>query len=234
MANVEFDIFICHASEDKAGFVLPLFVELQQRALKCWIDYREIRLGDDFRRRMDEGLARSRFGVVILSPRFFKYWPQAELSALFNQEATFDQKRILPVRCDLDRAAVTQRLPLLAGRADVSWDLGVAVVADRIRDAVRNDPTPIPGRRSRVYNLPIRRAQRLFGREPDMETLMDRLQPGKAVRIAASIEGLAGVGKTELALHLTDGLAEAGRFPGGIFWFDAENQERSRRGPPPL
>ncbi|HKR14183.1 MAG TPA: tetratricopeptide repeat protein, partial [Pyrinomonadaceae bacterium] len=223
MANISFDIFICHASEDKARFVFPLYNELEQRRLTCWIDYREIQLGDDFRRRMDEGLARSRFGIVILSPHFFKYWPQAELSALFNQEATFDQKRILPVRCDIDRATVTQRLPLLAGRADASWDLGVAVIADRIRDAILNDPNPIPGKRSQVYNLPIRRAQKLFGRNADIENLLYRLEPGKAIRVAASIEGLAGVGKTELALHLIDHLADAGRFPGGIFWFDAEN-----------
>lgn len=225
MANAKFDLFICHASEDKARFVLPLLGELQQRQLKCWIDYREIQLGDDFRRRMDEGLAQSRYGVVILSPCFFKYWPQAELSALFNQEATFGEKRILPVRCDVDRATVAQRLPLLAGRADVSWDLGQAMVADRIRDAVRSGPIPIPGKRSQVYNPPIRRVVKLFGRDPDIDNLMDRLKPGRAVRIATSIEGLSGVGKTELALHLIDRLAEAGRFPGGIFWFDAENPD---------
>jgi hypothetical protein len=150
MTNAEFDVFICHASEDKERFVLPLFVELQQRGLNCWIDYREIRLGDDFRRRMDEGLSRSRFGVVIISPNFFKYWPQAELSALFNQEATFGEKRILPVRCDIDRATLTHRLPLLSARADVSWEAGLAAVADRIRDAVRTDSIPLPGRRSQI------------------------------------------------------------------------------------
>ena len=225
MTNDEFDVFICHAGEDKERFVLPLVVELRQRQLKCWIDYREIRLGDDFRRRMDEGLARSRFGVVIISPNFFKYWPQAELSALFNLEATFGEKRILPVRCDIDRATLTHRLPLLSGRADVSWEAGITAVADRIRDAVRTDPAPFPNRRSPVFNLPIRRAQKLVGRDSDIENLMDRLRPGKAVRLAASIEALAGVGKTELALHLVDRLAEAGHFPGGIFWFDAENHD---------
>src|SRR5262245_27460726 len=46
---------------------------------------------------------------------------------------------------------------------------------------------------------------------------------GPSVRVAASVEGLAGVGKTELALHLGDRLSETDRFPGGIFWLDAEN-----------
>ncbi len=219
----EFDVFISHASEDKSRFVDALVIALRERGVTCWYDAQEIQLGDDFRRRMDEGLSRARFGVVVLSPNFFKYWPEAELSALFNQEAAFDQSRILPVRLDLDRATLTRRSPLLAARAAVSWDLGVATVADRIRDVVRSsEPSPRSGR-SRAYNLPVRRARTLFGRESDMDRLIGALIAGQSVRVAASVEGLAGVGKTELALHLVDRLSQTDRFAGGIFWLDAEN-----------
>ena len=48
------------------------------------------------------------------------------------------------------------------------------------------------------------------------------LREAGGVRVAASVEGLAGIGKTELALHLVHHLAERGQFPGGIYWFDAE------------
>ena len=219
-----FDVFICHASEDKQRFADDLDVALRERGLTCWYDSREIRVGDDFRRKMDEGLGGARFGVVIVSSHFFKYWPEAELSALFNQEATFDQTRIFPIVLDLDRTTLTTRLPLLAGRADISWGEGVDVIADRIRDAVRaGDVSTSAAVRSRLYNLPVRRVQTLFGREVDIERLLERLGPGKSVSVAASVEGLAGVGKTELALHLVDRLSRTARFPGGIFWFDAEN-----------
>ena len=221
--NQEFDVFISHASEDKARFVEALDIALRQRGVTCWYDSRGIHLGDDFRRRMDEGLSQARFGVVVLSPNFFKYWPEAELSALFNQEATFNQSRIIPVRLDLDRATLTRRLPLLAPRAEVSWDLGVATVADRIRDVVRSSAPSMPLGHSRAYNLPVRRARTLYGRETDIERLLAALVAGQSVRVAASVEGLAGVGKTELALHLVDQLSQTGRFPGGIFWVDAEN-----------
>ena len=219
----EFDVFVSHASEDKARFVEPLIAALRERGIRVWYDSHEIRVGDDFRRKMDEGLSQSRFGVVILSPRFFKYWPEAELSALFNQEATFDVTRILPVRCDLDRATLTRLSPLLGGRADISWEMGVATIADRIRDRVRD--TRAHSARSPVYNLPSRRARELFGRETDLERLDALLVPGHSVQVAASIEGLAGVGKTELALHMVDRLAATNRFPGGIFWFDAEQPD---------
>jgi hypothetical protein len=229
-----YDVFISHAREDKERFVDALDVALRERGVTCWYDSREIRLGDDFRVKMDEGLAHARYGVVILSPNFFKYWPQAELSALFNQEAVFERSRILPVRLDLDRATMTTRLPLLAARVGIGWEQGVVAVAERIRDVVRAG-TAAPGSaeagsasmtavaRSRPYNLPARRVQTLFGREADIDQVLDSLRPGRSVRVAASIEGLAGLGKTELALHLVDRLSQTDRFAGGIFWFDAEN-----------
>ena len=223
--SYDYDLFISHASEDKARFVEPLLAALRERGIRPWYDSHEIQFGDDFRRKMDEGLSRSRFGVVVLSPRFFKYWPEAELSALFNQEAAFDQTRILPIRCDLDRATLTRRSPLLAARADVGWEMGLATIADRIRDRIRGASADTHSARSPVYNLPSRRTRQLFGRDSDLERLDALLIPGRSVQVAASIEGLAGVGKTELALHMVDRLADAGRFPGGIFWLDAENPD---------
>jgi tetratricopeptide (TPR) repeat protein len=219
------DVFVSHASEDKARFVDSLVAALRDRGLQVWYDKEQIRVGDDFRRKMDEGLSKARFGVVVLSPNFFKYWPEAELSALFNQERVFDETRILPIRLDLDRATLTARSPLLAGRADLGWELGVSVLAERIHDRVRDVPAIPRSARSPVYNAPARRAQKLFGRDVDLERLDQLLVPGRNVRVAASIEGLAGVGKTELALHIVDRLSETGRFTGGIFWLDAENPD---------
>jgi tetratricopeptide (TPR) repeat protein len=220
-----YDVFISHASEDKARFVDAFVDALRERGLQVWYDSNEIRVGDDFRRRMDEGLSQSRFGVVVLSPNFFKFWPQAELSALFNQAATFDQTRILPIRLDLDHATLTARSPLLATRAALGWELGVRALAERIHDRVRDMPANARAARSPAYNTPARRARQLFGREVDLERLEQLLVPGRNVRVAASIEGLAGVGKTELALHIVDRLSETDRFPGGIFWLDAENPD---------
>ena len=221
----DYDVFVSHASEDKARFVDSFVAALEARGLRVWYDSNEIRLGDDFRRRMDDGLSRSRFGVVVLSPNFFKYWPEAELSALFNQEATFGRVCILPVRLDLDHATMTTRSPLLAARAALGWELGAGELARCIQDRVRDVPAGSRTVRSPLYNLPVRRARQLFGREHDLDRLDALLAPGSKVRVAASIEGLAGVGKTELALHVVDRLSESGRFSGGIFWLDAENPD---------
>ena len=81
---------------------------LQDRDLRVWYDAFEIRLGDDFRLKMEEGLTGSRFGVVVLSPSFFKHWPQKELSVLHTLEAAHGEKRILPLAHAIDWQELVQ------------------------------------------------------------------------------------------------------------------------------
>jgi len=74
---MEWDVFICHASEDKDSFVRPLAMGLQEAQLKVWYDEFTLNAGDSLRRSIDKGLAGSRWGLVVLSPYFFaKEWPQ--------------------------------------------------------------------------------------------------------------------------------------------------------------
>ncbi len=90
------DVFIAHATEDKDSVARPLASILRGAKLKIWYDEFTLSLGDSLRRSIDNGLARSRYGVVILSPDFFaKTWPQRELDGLVAREAK--QKIVLPV-----------------------------------------------------------------------------------------------------------------------------------------
>ncbi len=66
------DVFVGHASDDKTAFVRDLVAALKANPLNVWCDEHEIGLGDDVRKKMDEGLRTSRFGVVIVSPNFSK------------------------------------------------------------------------------------------------------------------------------------------------------------------
>jgi TIR domain len=71
------DVFISHASEDKDEFVRPLAAALQASGLLPWYDESALTVGDSLRGKIDEGLAKSRYGIVILSHPFFaKRWPQ--------------------------------------------------------------------------------------------------------------------------------------------------------------
>ncbi|MEM7249584.1 MAG: tetratricopeptide repeat protein, partial [Acidobacteriota bacterium] len=67
-------------------------------------------------------------------------------------------------------------------------------------------------------------SQHFVGREEDLATLRDLLTQGDTA-VSASIAGLAGIGKTELAIHLAHQLHRDEAFPGGIFWLTAEDPD---------
>lgn len=111
------DIFISHASEDKAEVALPLAEKLTAKGITVWIDKQELTVGDSLWRKINEGLAASTFGVVILSSNFFsKQWPQEELEGLAAKEHSTGEKVILPIWHHISKDEVTSASPILAQR----------------------------------------------------------------------------------------------------------------------
>ena len=106
------DLFISHASEDK-DFVGPLAVALSTQGLEIWYDEYVLEIGDRVRDKIDEGLVRSRFGLVVFSPKFFeKHWPQYELDGLIARQMA-GEPVILPIWHRLTMAEIAQRSPSL-------------------------------------------------------------------------------------------------------------------------
>ena len=141
MADSTYDVFICHASEDKADVGNPLADALKAAGLTVWYDALVLRLGDSLRQKIDAGLTSSRFGVVILSQNFFqKNWPQAELDALFNMQMA-GTGRILPVWHELKAADVLRLAPLMAGMVAARTADGLDHVVEKILLVV--DPTSV-------------------------------------------------------------------------------------------
>lgn len=119
-AEGDWDVFICHASEDKDAFVRPFAQALREARLRVWYDEFTLSLGDSLLRSIDRGLARSRYGIVVLSPSFFvKDWPQRELDGLVSREVN-GRKVIIPLWHDIDAAGVVNYSPTLAGRLAAS------------------------------------------------------------------------------------------------------------------
>jgi TIR domain len=132
----EWDVFISHASEDKDAIATPLAEALRAKGLRIWYDDFSLKLGDSIRQSIDRGLARSRFGVVILSGRFFeKHWPQQELNGLATREVN-GAKVILPVWHGVGFVEVRNYSPMLADRSAVQTKNGLAHVVEKIMDVV--------------------------------------------------------------------------------------------------
>lgn len=136
----DWDVFISHATEDKDDIVRPLAVALQAVGLSVWYDEFELRIGDSLRRKIDAGLTRSRFGVVILSPAFFeKNWPQYELDGLVTREMEGTQV-ILPLWHKITKAQLMAHSPSLADKvARTTANSTIEEIAQEIRQVV-NDP----------------------------------------------------------------------------------------------
>lgn len=143
------DVFVSHASEDKDRFVRPLAEALRVGSINVWYDEWELEVGDRLVERINDGLARSRFGVVVPSPAFFaKNWPRAELQALATLEMKDGRDRLLPVWLDLGSDEIGDFAPLLLGRLALQASEGVDEVAGglirKITGASGSGPAPEP------------------------------------------------------------------------------------------
>jgi hypothetical protein len=133
----EWDVFVSHASEDKEAIATPLAEALRANDLQVWYDDFSLRLGDSLRESLDRGLARSRYGVVILSGYFFsKHWPTQELNGLATREVD-GQKVILPVWHGVGFTEVRGYSVTLADRIAVQTKDGLAHVVEEIMKVVR-------------------------------------------------------------------------------------------------
>ena len=137
-----YDVFVSHATEDKEEVARPIANALTEAGLRVWYDEFELRIGDSLRRKIDHGLARSRFGIVVLSPSFFaKKWPQYELDGLVTMEMTGEQT-ILPLWHRLTKNDVIRESPSLADKiARSTSDFTIEQIADEIADVIRAGQT---------------------------------------------------------------------------------------------
>lgn len=132
----KWDVFICHASEDKTAVVEPLAQELHRRGLCVWYDRWVLSIGDSLRRKIDDGLLKSRYGIVILSPYFFqKQWPQWELDGLVQREVK-GQKVILPVWHKITREDVASFSLTLADKMAGSTSQGITQLVEELIQAM--------------------------------------------------------------------------------------------------
>ena len=134
------DVFLSHASEDKAQYVVPLAEELTRRGISYWLDEAEIKWGDRITNKVDEGLALSRYVVVVLSDSFIgKGWPEAELGSALNRENSDGQTTVLPL-ITTDPESVFRGHPLLRDKVYLHWDRGISYIGDRLGDLLRYTP----------------------------------------------------------------------------------------------
>jgi Domain of unknown function (DUF1883)./TIR domain. len=135
----EYDVFISHASEDKDEVARPLAEELRNLGLKVWYDEFELKIGDSLRRKIDIGLAKSKFGIVILSTSFIKKgWSNYELDGIVTK-AVSGQQVILPIWHNITKQQVIDYSPSLADKLARNTAINtIEEIAKEIKEVVQS------------------------------------------------------------------------------------------------
>jgi len=135
---MDYDVFICHASEDKDSFVRPLAESLVRIGLRVWYDEFELRPGSSLRESIDRGLASSRACVVVLSPRFLgRAWPEWELNGIVQRHLHSNLSVLIPIWLDISADAVRRASPSLADLVAIRATPDVQALARQISGLVR-------------------------------------------------------------------------------------------------
>ena len=127
-----YDIFICHASEDKESVALPLYQSLKKRNINAFIDCFAINWGDSLVAKINTALQKSKYVIAIISEDSVKKsWPMKELNAVLSAEIGADNTKLLPLMVG-DGDALVSQLPLLADKLFVGYKDNIEEISDKI------------------------------------------------------------------------------------------------------
>lgn len=130
------DVFLCHAWDDRSGAAKELNDLLESRGVKVWFSEKDVPLGTPLLREIDKGLARSRIGIVLVTPAFLRRVQgegiaEKELSALLARE------QLVPIVHGTTYEALRDVSPLLGSRSGLSTaESSIADVAAKLAELV--------------------------------------------------------------------------------------------------
>ncbi len=135
----QYDVFVSHASEDKDDVVRPLAYALKEKNLSVWYDEFELKIGDSLRRKIDKGLANSRFGIVVISRDFInKGWANYELDGIITKSISGEQI-LLPIWHNISKGEVINYSPSLADKLARNTAINtIEEIADEIAQLISN------------------------------------------------------------------------------------------------
>jgi hypothetical protein len=130
------DIFLCHAWDDRQGAAKDLYDLLKTKGVNVWFSEEDIRLGVPFLREIDRGLAKSRVGIVLVTPNFLKRI-RGESIADKELSVLLQQGQLVPIMHGTTFDALREVSPMLASRNGLSTaEDSMADVASKLADLV--------------------------------------------------------------------------------------------------
>jgi len=130
------DVFLCHAWDDRKGAAKQLHDLLESLGVSVWFSEKDVALGSPLLREIDKGLARSRVGIVLVTPALLLRLQKEgiadkELSALLARDL------LVPIVHETTYEALREVSPLLGSRSGLSTAEGsMADVAAKLAELV--------------------------------------------------------------------------------------------------
>ena len=244
----DFDLFVSYAhADDHDGWVTALVEVIRQqhapillRPLRVFFDCESIQTMDDWRRRILVGLKAAKVMVAIVSPTYFNsHWCRLEWQVYLEHEQSLltPTDGLAPIYihpppvltkeqitddlaawvadlerrqyCDLSHLRKNGVAALAGPDARKTIEKLIQRIAERVEsvDRALASPTNVPPQNPKFA-----------GRKEELGQLRRMLARGHIGAIVA-VQGVGGVGKTELALHYAH--ASADDYPGGRFLIHA-------------
>lgn len=130
------DVFLCHAWDDRKYAAKELNDLLEAKGVSVWFSEKDIPLGTSFLREIDKGLAKSKMGLVLVTPHFLKRVSnegvaEKELSALLARD------QLIPIVHETTYDALRDVSPFLGSRngLDTAED-SMTVIAEKLAELV--------------------------------------------------------------------------------------------------
>lgn len=113
------DVFLCHAWDDRGGAATELHDLLESRGVSVWFSEKDVALGTSLLREIDKGLAKSRVGIVLVTPALLRRLrgegiADKELSALLARDL------LVPIVHNTTYEDLREVSPLLGSRSGLN------------------------------------------------------------------------------------------------------------------
>jgi hypothetical protein len=113
------DVFLCHAWDDRQGAAKELHDLLESAGVSVWFSEKDVALGTPLLREIDRGLAKSRVGIVLVTPALLRRL-QGEGIADKELSALLARDRLVPIMHGTTYEALREVSPLLGSRSGLS------------------------------------------------------------------------------------------------------------------
>ena len=216
------DFFISYTGVDRTWAEWIAWI-LEDSGYTTFVQAWDFRPGTGFVQSMHDAAKAANRTLAVLSPDYFtSLYAQSEWQSAFRQDPTSTGAKLLPVRvraCDPDgllgQIVSIDLVGLSVADAKVALLAGVPPVRIKPEEEPPfpgttaekpSSPHPLPeprfpGALPPVWNVPHDRNPNFTGRADLLSGLHDALHSGQATVLRQALQGLGGVGKTQVALE---------------------------------